>query len=61
MFRMRLYSGAILKKIRQNVEVEMLGGPWVELLEDKRPIYEGAEGALEWIMAAFPFDPTFSN
>ena len=41
-------------KIQSNVEVEMLGGPWPELIGDKRPIKEGAEGAIEWINAGCP-------
>ena len=31
------------EKIRANVEVEMLGGPWNDLLGDARPIYEGTD------------------
>ena len=57
--RLRLQQrGYSQEKIQQNVEVEMLGGPWVELLEDERPIYEGAEGALEWIINGCPFHST---
>tara|TARA_B100000683_G_scaffold277173_1_gene334224 strand:- start:5317 stop:5805 length:489 start_codon:yes stop_codon:yes gene_type:complete len=40
-------------KIRANVEVEMLGGPWNDLLDDDRPIYEGIE-VEAWISAGCP-------
>ena len=46
------------KKVQQNVEVEMLGGPWNELLEDTRPIYEGSQGVSEWIKAGCPENST---
>ena len=31
----------------------MMGGPWNELIEDPRPIFEG-EGVSEWIEAGCP-------
>ena len=36
------------EKIQANVEVEMLGGPWNDLIGDPRPIFEG-EGVRDWI------------
>ncbi len=36
------------EKIQANVEVEMLGGPWNDLIGDSRPIFEG-EGVRDWI------------
>jgi adenylate kinase len=46
------------KKVQENVEVEMLGGPWNELLEDKRPIFEGSQGVNDWIKAGCPQNTT---
>lgn len=45
------------EKIRANVEVEMLGGPWNDLLDDVRPIYEG-KGVEDWISAGCPHHTT---
>ena len=42
------------EKVQANVEVEMLGGPWSDLLEDSRPIFEGIEGVMDWINAGCP-------
>jgi len=44
-------------KIRANVEVEMLGGPWNNLLDDVRPIYEGTD-VEAWISAGCPHHTT---
>ena len=44
-------------KIRANVEVEMLGGPWNDLLGDARPIYEGTD-VEAWISAGCPHHTT---
>ena len=41
------------RKIQDNIEVEMLGGPWNDLIGDSRPIFEG-EGVLEWITRGCP-------
>lgn len=41
------------EKIRANVEVEMLGGPWNDLLDDVRPIYEGTD-VEAWISSGCP-------
>ena len=41
------------EKVQSNVEVEMMGGPWNDLIGDKRPIYEG-EGVEEWISNGCP-------
>jgi adenylate kinase len=46
------------QKVQQNVEVEMLGGPWNELLDDQRPIFEGSEGVSEWIKQGCPANTT---
>ena len=46
------------KKVQENVEVEMLGGPWNELLGDKRPIFEGSQGVDDWIKAGCPQNTT---
>ncbi len=46
------------KKVQQNVEVEMMGGPWNELIGDRRPIYEGVEGVSEWINSGCPAHST---
>ena len=46
------------KKVQQNVEVEMLGGPWNELLDDTRPIYEGSKGVEDWIKSGCPHNST---
>ena len=45
------------EKIRSNVEVEMLGGPWNDLISDERPIYEGSE-AVTWISLGCPHHTT---
>lgn len=45
------------EKIRANVEVEMLGGPWNDLLTDERPIYEGTD-VHAWISAGCPHHTT---
>ena len=45
------------EKIRANVEVEMLGGPWNDLLGDARPIYEGTD-VEAWISAGCPHHTT---
>ncbi len=44
-------------KIRANVEVEMLGGPWNDLLDDARPIYEGTD-VESWISSGCPHHAT---
>ena len=41
------------EKIRANVEVEMLGGPWNVLLDDARPIFEGTD-VEAWISSGCP-------
>ena len=41
------------EKIQANVEVEMMGGPWNDLLEDERPIFEGVD-VKGWISAGCP-------
>ena len=41
------------RKIQDNIEVEMLGGPWNDLIGDPRPIFEG-EDVLEWITRGCP-------
>ena len=46
--------GYSAKKVQANVEVEMLGGPWNELIGDSRPIFEGIEGVSEWIKLGCP-------
>ena len=46
------------EKVRQNVEVEMLGGPWNDLINDYRPIFEGIEGAMQWITDGCPIHST---
>ena len=46
------------KKIQDNVEVEMLGGPWNELIGDPRPIFEGNEGVRDWIANGCPPNTT---
>ena len=38
-----------VEKIQANVEVEMLGGPWNDLIGDTRPIFEGVDGVQAWI------------
>jgi adenylate kinase len=45
------------EKIRANVEVEMLGGPWNDLLDDVRPIYEGTD-VEAWISSGCPHHTT---
>lgn len=49
--------GYLPEKIRANVEVEMLGGPWNDLLTDERPIYEGKD-VKAWISAGCPHHTT---
>jgi broad-specificity NMP kinase len=46
--------GYSAKKVQANVEVEMLGGPWNDLIGDSRPIFEGIEGVSEWIKLGCP-------
>ena len=46
------------EKIQANVEVEMLGGPWNELIGDTRPIFEGIKGAQAWIESGCPTHTT---
>jgi broad-specificity NMP kinase len=46
--------GYSTKKVQANVEVEMLGGPWNDLIGDSRPIFEGIEGVSEWIDLGCP-------
>ena len=41
-------------KIQENVEVEMLGGPWNELIGDSRPIFEGRKEVRSWIENGCP-------
>jgi len=41
------------RKVQDNIEVEMLGGPWNDLIGDSRPIFEG-EDVLEWITSGCP-------
>ena len=41
------------RKVQDNVEVEMLGGPWSELIGDSRPIYEG-DSVMDWISQGCP-------
>ena len=45
------------EKIRANVEVEMLGGSWNDLLTDERPIYEGTD-VHAWISTGCPHHTT---
>jgi len=42
------------EKITANVEVEMLGGPWPDLVGDTRPIIEGTDNIKSWIAAGCP-------
>tara|TARA_B100000767_G_C19754881_1_gene532497 strand:- start:1487 stop:2002 length:516 start_codon:yes stop_codon:yes gene_type:complete len=53
--------GYSAKKVRDNYEVELMGGPWIDgLVGDKRPIYEtvssdlGFKNAIEWINSGCP-------
>ena len=46
--------GYSTEKIQANVEVEMLGGPWNDLIDDERPKFEGFDGVLAWIEAGCP-------
>ena len=46
--------GYSAEKVQANVEVEMLGGPWNELIGDPRPIFEGTKGVREWIDLGCP-------
>ena len=56
--RVRLIDrGYSEEKIRANVEVEMLGGPWNDLLDDVRPIYEGTD-VEAWISSGCPHHTT---
>ena len=56
--RVRLIDrGYSEEKIRANVEVEMLGGPWNDLLDDIRPIYEGTD-VEAWISSGCPHHTT---
>ena len=55
---LRGYSSS---KIRDNYEVELMGGPWIDgLVDDKRPIFEvesgenGFKKANEWINSGCP-------
>ena len=41
------------RKIQDNIEVEMLGGPWSDLIGDSRPIFEGGD-VREWITSGCP-------
>ena len=50
--------GYPIEKIQANVEVEMLGGPWNDLMGDSRPIFEGIEGIQEWISNGCPSHST---
>ena len=52
------YRNYTSKKVRENVEVEMLVGPWNDLLDDKRPIFEGSQGVIDWIKAGCPQNTT---
>ena len=45
------------EKIQANVEVEMMGGPWNDLLKDERPMYEGVDVS-GWISAGCPHHTT---
>ena len=42
------------QKVTANVEVEMLGGPWPELLGDSRPKIEDTSNISSWIAAGCP-------
>ena len=46
--------GYSAEKIQANVEVEMLGGPWNDLIGDLRPIFEGSDGVKAWIESGCP-------
>jgi adenylate kinase len=48
-----MQRGYSAQKVQANVEVEMMGGPWNELIGDSRPIFEG-EGVREWIESGCP-------
>ena len=48
-----MQRGYSAEKVQANVEVEMMGGPWNELIGDSRPIFEG-EGVREWIESGCP-------
>lgn len=48
-----MQRGYSVEKVRANVEVELMGGPWNELIGDSRPIFEG-EGVREWIESGCP-------
>ena len=45
------------EQIGSCVEVEMLGGPWNDLLGDARPIYEGTD-VEAWVSAGCPHHTT---
>ncbi len=49
------------EKVKANVEVEMLGGPWNDLIDDERPKFEGLDGVLDWIYANCPAQATPEN
>jgi len=52
--RIRLEErGYSSEKVQSNVEVEMLGGPWNDLIGDERPIYEG-DKVEDWIAKGCP-------
>ena len=48
-----IQRGYSAEKVQANVEVEMMGGPWNELIGDSRSIFEG-EGVREWIESGCP-------
>ena len=48
-----MQRGYSAEKVQANVEVEMMGGPWNELIGDSRSIFEG-EGVREWIESGCP-------
>lgn len=51
----RLQSRGYSKiKVDQNVEIEMMGGPWPDILDDKRPKIESDSGIKEWIESGCP-------
>ena len=41
-------------KIQENVEYELMGGVWSDLLDDPRPKIEGEFEILEWISSGCP-------
>ena len=48
-----MQRGYSAEKVQANVEVEMMGGPWNELIGDSRSSFEG-EGVREWIESGCP-------